>query len=171
MRAKFINEKFKEESDPIKDMGIGWREQLKKKFEGNDDMSDIFKNLANDFTASSTAEKEKEKYKIWIKLILENENLHPAVLHKGLVYLLETKEPDLELIDLILKKEVRVTYNKCQSIKVAARYGNIDMIKRLVSLGADPKIDFNAPIRAAAENNQYDAVQVLLDIIRKGNES
>ena len=54
---------------------------------------------------------------------------------------------------------------------MAARYGNIDMIKRLVSLGADPKIDFNAPIRAAAENNQYDAVQVLLDIIRKGNES
>jgi len=28
MRAKFVNEKFKEESDPIKDMGIGYSEKM-----------------------------------------------------------------------------------------------------------------------------------------------
>lgn len=33
MKAKFINEKFEEETDPIQDMGIGTMSQIKKAFQ------------------------------------------------------------------------------------------------------------------------------------------
>jgi len=40
MRAKFINEKFKEESDPIKDLGIGECERNLKKLKN--DITSLF---------------------------------------------------------------------------------------------------------------------------------
>ena len=61
MRAKFINEKFQEKSDPIKDMGIG-----KFKLE---DLSRPFFNSLGKITYNEIEEAEKRWYKYLSNLL------------------------------------------------------------------------------------------------------
>ena len=135
MRAKFINEIFSDESDPINDMDIGIINIIKK------------------FVKEFWGDEPRENW-IWICARLgKAEYVNTLLNKKNNEESLETaisgacENGHLEVVKLLVEKgKVPVNYNSKHRpgadyevpINVACRYNNLDIVKYLLERGADP---------------------------------
>lgn len=134
MRAKYINEKFIEDSDPIIDMGIGMEAQLKKFIK---DLYDYPK-YGNIISMNQNFENDNDL--LWIAAKANRKDL--------IEYLLLIKKADIH-------------HKSDRALRWAVHYSNYDLVEYLISQGADVTALSNGAMEIAYDHKDEKMIDLL----------
>ena len=161
MRAKFIYEKFSQDSDPISDLNIGLAASLESWIKTTDE----YKRGSN----------SKEKDYLWIcsmhnkidyvRYLLDK----GADVHAGDDYALQwaSENGHDKVVKLLLNAGANVHAGDDHALRWASRYGHDKMVKLLLDAGADVHADNDLALQWASENGHDKVVKLLKDHIAK----
>lgn len=156
MRAKFIYEKFVEDSDPIEDLGLGIRKQISKFMK--------FLNLpdTDDWALAVCAGEGKLE---WVKFLVAN----GANLHDSQCLLFAVKSGHIDIVRFLLSLKVINPYKRGDYILNSALQNNRQKIAKLILTKSPPPshVNLDRSLNTAIEKNYADIVKILYNIIEK----
>ena len=160
MRAKFINEKFVEYSDPVEDLGIGTRKQISKFMKELD---------AKDTDDNALAECARYGKTEWVKFLLaRGANVHAW---SDYALRLAAENGHTETVQVLLDAGADVHAIDDYALRWAAENGHTETVKVLLDAGADVHAKDDYALRWAAEKGHTEIVQVLKDHIAKEKQA
>jgi ankyrin repeat protein len=152
MRARFVNEKFVEDSDPVTDMGIGIRAQISKF------MKEIDEKDTDDNALARCAQRGKLD---WVKFLIaaganiEYNNPVTALRWASL-------NGHLDVVKEMLKAGADVHSSDDAALYNASCNGHLEIVKELLKAGADVHADDDKVLGAVSRNGHLDVVKELL---------
>jgi len=159
---EYINEKFTDESDPIKDMGIGIDEQIKK----------FMKNDIEEYDEDSDATTTNINIILGYAIAYEKEDFVKYLLNKGADinnsyvfkwFLFACKYEHLQMVKLLIKYAFNIHGNEVanyeKGLRIAIINNNINIVKILVEAGADIHAINDRPIKLAAAHNRLKIIK------------
>jgi len=187
MRAKFVFEKFTEDSDPIADMNIGmmhqiklWMESMNEPFEDKDNALtysaahgklDFVKYLLaagadvhaiNDYALRyASVYGHTEVVKV---LLAAGANVHAN--DDGALQLV-SHSGHTGVVKVLLAAGANVHANDDGALRWASNYGHTEVVKILLAAGANVHADNDLALRWASQNGYTEVVKVLKDHIAK----
>jgi len=159
-----INEKFTEDSDPIKDMGIGMRRMISKW------MKEIGEEDTDDNALAESAARGKLDFVKY--LVNQGANIHA---YKSYAFTISSQNGHLEIVKYLLSKGADIGADKGYALVGASGRGHLEIVKYLVSKGADIHANKDNALRWASREGQLEVVKYLLaqgaDVQAKNNEA
>jgi len=157
LRAKFINEKFTQDSDPIADMNIGMMHQIKLWMKS---INEPFKDKDNALAYSA----KDGKLDFVEYLLAAGANVHAD--NDYALYWASYKG-HTEVVKVLLAAGADVHANDDDALRWASGNGHTEVVKVLLAAGADVHANNDHALQLASSNGHTEVVKVLKDHIAK----
>jgi len=155
MKAKFVFEKFTEDSDPIADLGIGARHLISKwmKEKGEEDTDN-----------NALAECANHGKTEWVEYLLNR----GADVHAENDWALRSASYNghVEVVKLLLNAGADVHARADYALRWASGNGHVEVVKLLLNAGADVHASDDLALRWASGNGRTEIVKLLKDHIK-----
>ena len=153
MGARFVNEKFTEDSDPIHDMGIGMDVLIKQWIEKETGYSYSKENLL--WICARYGKLEFVKY-----LLDRGYDVHED---DDYALQIASENGHTETVKVLLNAGADVHADDDYALQLASRKGHTETVKALLDAGADVHIDDGWALQLAGNRGHTEVVKLLLD--------
>jgi len=159
MKARLVFEKFIEDSDPIADMNIGMKHQIKKWVETETGYKYIERDLLRICAQAGKTKFVKYLIDIGAEVRMENDFALRWASRYGYV----------DIVKLLLDAGANVHAISDTALRWASYHGHTEVVKLLLDDGADVHIYGDEPLRYAIRNGHSNIVKIIKDHIAKEN--